>query len=252
MKRITIVLFILFTFSSVRASTEVMEQFISGNNAYEKGEYKEAIDNYETVLAKGYFSAELHYNLGNAYFKYEDIAQAILHYEKALKIKPNFKDAAYNLSIANAKTIDKIEALPELFIYRWWKSIYHLFSITGWTTLLFTFVFIALIGYSTYLLSRKIKLKKLSFYSASITLSLALVCWLMAASQNRNLHAIDFAIILNPTVNINSSPSAGSSKLFVLHKGTKVRVEDHKGEWANISLPNGNKGWIKKEVLGDI
>ena len=41
--------------------------------------------------------------------------------EKALKINPNSEDAAYNLKIANDRTVDKIEMIPDLFIYRWWK-----------------------------------------------------------------------------------------------------------------------------------
>jgi len=252
MKKIVLIIFFFLFIAQLSAHNTPIERFKAGNEAYEKNDFETAISTYEDLLSAGYFSATLHYNLANAYFKHGNNTMAILHYEKALKIQPNFKDAAHNLEIANSRTIDKVEAIPHLFFYRWWKAIYNSFSITGWSTLLFTFLFLATIGFGIYFLGHQRKLRKNAFYGATTAVFLALICWGMADAQYKSLKAIDYAIIIKPTVNINSSPSEGSSKIFVLHQGTKVKIESRKDDWVNVSLPNGNKGWIKDEKVEGI
>lgn len=229
-----------------------LNEFNRGNTYYENQHYDSAIVVYEGLINKAYFSDDLHYNLANAYFKSNRLAKAILHYEKALKINPSNADAAYNLAIANEKTVDRIEAIPELFIYRWWKSIFNLFSADLWSKIALFFFVIALAGISLYWFLSAINIRKIGFFTAVIALFLALFSWFMAMQQNNYLNKLNFAIIIEPTVNIISSPSPGSSTLFVLHEGTKVKVKDEKGEWYNVSLPNGNEGWIKKSLVGEI
>jgi len=80
-----------------------------GNKAYADGLYNNAISSYTKVLDEGYESADLYYNLGNACFKTDDLASAILYYEKALKLSPNDDDIVFNLNVANSRITDKIE-----------------------------------------------------------------------------------------------------------------------------------------------
>lgn len=252
MSRRLIVLFAILFVGFAQAQDSALTVLENGNRLYEEGQYTKAIQSYESLLQSEYTSDDLHYNLANAYFKTNAIAQSILHYEKALKLNPSHEDAAYNLQIANEKTIDKIEAIPDLFIYRWWKNIYKLFSMDGWAYLVLAFFFITLIGLALYFLSSALNLRKIGFYIAAASIFLALFSWLMADRQKSSIQKTKYAIIMEPTVNINSSPSAGSSKLFVLHEGTKVKVEEIKDEWFNVSLPNGNKGWLKREVVEEV
>lgn len=244
-----IVLFALLFGSFAQAQDTARTAFESANQQYEAGNYAQAIQAYESLLANDYTSDQLHYNLANAYFKKNEIAEAILHYEKALKLNPSHEDAAYNLKIANEKTIDQIESIPDLFIYRWWKSFYKLFSMDTWAQWVIAFFFLALLAWGMYLLANQLQWRKLGFYVAISCIALGLLSWLMADRQKSSIHKMRYAIIMEPTVNINSSPSAGSSKLFVLHEGTKVKVEEIKADWVQVSLPNGNKGWIKNEFV---
>ncbi len=250
MRRFIPILFLSLINVGLFASSESMLDSAASN--YKKGEYNKSIQIYTTLLDSNYLSEDLHYNLANAYFKNNDLALAILHYEKAIKINPSMEDAKHNLEIANAKTIDKIDQIPELFIYRWWKSLLNLFSLKTWSNgsiLLFIFF---IIGLSTYLLSNGISLKKLGFYFGIINLFLAVLFWFMAFRHQAILKSVDFAIIIEPTVNINSSPSEGSSKLFVLHEGTKVKVKSSAEGWTEVSLPNGNSGWIENDLIAFI
>lgn len=221
----------------------------SANDLYEQGSYEEAQNIYLELIEKGVISDDLNYNLANAYFKTNDIALAILHYEKALKINANHEDAAYNLNLANQKTVDKIEGIPELFIYRWWKATFKFLSIDQWAKLSILLFFITIIGFGFFLFASQVAAKKLSFYLAITALFLALSSWLFASTQNRYFKQQDYAIIVQASINVLSAPSEGSSQLFVLHEGTKVKLKGNTNNWIEIALPNGNKGWVEQDVL---
>ncbi len=235
--------------------TQTQEQvngYDSASTYYQSGEYTAAIEAYQSLMDEGLESAELHNNLGNAHFKNNDLALAILHFEKSLKLSPNYVDARHNLEIAQARTLDKIEAIPELFIYRWWGQIYRLFPVQSWAngSIAFLFLFSCCLG--LYFLADSSSLKKTGFFIGLAALILALFSLFMAQQQSHNLSNASHAIIIEPTVNLNSSPSEGSSKLFVLHEGTKVKIVDQLEGWIEVALPNGNQGWLPSDHCAEI
>ncbi|KAA3651821.1 MAG: tetratricopeptide repeat protein [Bacteroidetes bacterium] len=251
-RKILLISSLFLIFISSFANESSLNAFHKANQAYDSAFYTKAIGIYEGLLQEHIVSSDLHYNLGNAYFKQNQIPLAILNYEKALKIEPNHGDAAYNLKLANEKTIDKIEGIPELFLYRWWKTIFNLFSAETWAKITLCLIYLAVVFSVFYFFSRTVFVKKLGFYIATTLFILSLGSWFLAHQQQAYLNQMAYAIILEPTVNINSSPSAGSSKLFVLHEGTKVKIEDQTDTWFEVSIPNGNKGWIKAELIQGI
>ncbi|MGL4806375.1 MAG: tetratricopeptide repeat protein, partial [Bacteroidales bacterium] len=103
--------------------------------AYEKGEYQKAADLYESLTKEGYNSADLYYNLGNAYYKAGENAQAILNYERALLYAPNDADLKTNLEIAKLKTVDKIDPVEKIFIYNWIDSIRNMNTSNQWAAI---------------------------------------------------------------------------------------------------------------------
>ena len=88
----------------------------AADSAYMENKYLDAVYMYEALLAENGESAELRYNLGNSYYKANNIAKAILNYEKALLLAPADDDIKANLEIAKSKTVDKEEAESEFFI----------------------------------------------------------------------------------------------------------------------------------------
>ncbi|MBL4708557.1 MAG: tetratricopeptide repeat protein [Flavobacteriales bacterium] len=246
----TVFIFSLLSIILLSAQNNALDQLNTANQFYENGEFSEAEQAYKSLLADGYQSDDLHFNLGNSLFKTKQIGPAILHYEKAVKLNPNNEDAAYNLQLANKKTVDKIEAIPELFIYRWWKSIYNLFPADNWAKIMITLLLISLLGFGTFKFTRTVSLKKFGFYVFTSGMVLALMSWGLAASQKSYVAKNTHAIIMESTVDILSAPSAGSSQLFVLHEGTKVKIKGKTEGWFEISLPNGNQGWIETKSLG--
>ena len=114
----TLILLLLAT--ALNAAAQTPQQLMQrGNDAYAKGDFVAAAQAYNAVLDAGYESADLYYNLGNVYYRQEEYGLSILNYERALRLKPNFRDAKQNLDLADSKTEDQIAALPEIFLAQW-------------------------------------------------------------------------------------------------------------------------------------
>jgi tetratricopeptide (TPR) repeat protein len=78
---LVILLFTVFLIN-VRAQ-EAGEKFSQGVAEYSTGNYKEALQLWLDLYNSGYRSASLDYNIGNAYFKMNEIPNSILFYERA-------------------------------------------------------------------------------------------------------------------------------------------------------------------------
>ncbi len=216
----------------------------NANRDYSAGLYSNAIEGYTKVLQSGYESVEVYYNLGNAYFKTNDLPSAILYYEKAKKLKPNDQDILFNLNVANNRIKDKIEAVPVLFYKRWWNQLGNALSLEGWTKLHITCFVIFLIAAGFYFISRKIAIRKTAFWAGLLLFTASLITFGIAFQQNRSHQQVKEAIVFDPSLTVKSSPSENSVDLFVVHEGTKVAITDKLGEWYEIRIVNGSKGWI--------
>ncbi len=231
---------------------DVNTSFTKANEAYAQEKYAEAVELYEQIVNVRYQSAELFFNLGNAYFKLNDIPSAILYYEKAKKIKPNDEDIDFNLKVANTRIVDKIEPVPELFLWQWWRSFYNIFSADAWARLsvVCMILFFVLIGF--YLFSKLMSIRKIAFYSGIIVLFFTLFTFMVAYQKYHLLTSQQEAIVFTPTITIKSSPNPNSVDLFVLHEGSKVRIIESLGEWSEIKIANGSVGWLPTSSLKNI
>jgi tetratricopeptide (TPR) repeat protein len=219
------------------------------NKAYMAGFYENAITIYENILKEQVASPELYYNLGNAYFKTNDLPSAILNYERALKYNPGGEDILFNLSVANSKIVDKIDVLPELFYIRWWKGIKLWFSPDGWSIVLVALFSVLFVLAALFLLSRSATSRKIIF-AGGLFLFMAFVLSGIIAWQTWNeSRQHNTAIVFAPTLAVKSSPDDSSIDLFVIHEGLKVKILDEIGDWNEIRISNGSKGWVKSETL---
>ncbi|MEC7864057.1 MAG: tetratricopeptide repeat protein [Bacteroidota bacterium] len=215
--------------------------FTQGNTEYANENYSVAISIYDSIISMGLESTALYYNLGNCYYKTQDWANAIWHYEKSLKLNPNNEDASYNLELAQLQIIDQIKSIPQLFYKKWWKNLVHLFTTKTWQMLAILCIWIVLI---IQLLNRFTNYKKKYLPAFFNTLALILLC--ITYSSYEENHSKTEAIIFASSVVVNSAPTENSTNLFSLHSGTKVELIDQIGNWINITLTNGNSGWIKE------
>lgn len=214
------------------------------NKEYSEGLYNDAIENYLKVIDNGYESSELYYNIGNSYFKINDMASAILYFEKAKKLSPNNEDIIFNLNVANSKIVDKIETVPELFYIRWWNTFYKLFSVDTWAKITIFIFILTLIFASIFFLSSTKKLKKFSFWIGIILLLLTIFTFGLSSQKYYYSKKYNEAIVFTPTLTVKSSPNKNSVDLFVIHEGAKVLIIDNVDNWYEIRIANGSVGWM--------
>ncbi|MCX6151886.1 MAG: hypothetical protein NTX22_15280 [Ignavibacteriales bacterium] len=220
-----------------------------GNTFYQNNQFEQAIEVYEKILHNGYESKNLYYNLGNANFRIGRIGYSILNYEKALKLSPNDEDINYNLKIANAHTVDKIEMLPKLFFVRWWESLVNLFPINGWLITIYFIYLIILSIAALYFFSKSSFIQRWSFLTGSIfgiLFLLSLLFFFLKLNQDTNSN---YAILIESTVTVKTSPDNQSNDAFIIHEGLKVKVEDELNNWYKVRLADGKIGWLPEANL---
>ena len=190
--------------------------------------------------------------MGNAYYKNNDIANAILYYEKARKILPNDENIEYNLSIANSMIVDKIEKVPELFYEKWWSFFYNILDAnTGAILLLIIFtLFIVSLGF--FIISKKRKSRKVSFYFTLIFFMLTMLSGVLTYQKYNFALEHKEAIVYEPSVTVKSSPTQNAVDLFVIHEGTKVQIIDRIDQWTEIKIRNGSVGWLPDKTIREI
>lgn len=245
-KNITLILLLL---STVAVFGNPEESYNNANSLYNEGNYIEAIEIYESLINGDNLSTDIYYNLGNSYFKNDQISLAILNYERSLKLQPDNEDALFNLRMANKKTVDKIVRLPELFITNTWLNLVNSKTVNNWTYFTLCLLFLSLLLFIAYLLIGNVIIKKTNFYSGVFFLLLTIFCWIMAAQRNQINLSTSEAIIFESTITIKSEPNEKSEKLFTLHEGTKVKILEEINSWSKIKLPNGNIGWLPSEAI---
>ena len=215
----------------------------AGTDAYAAGQWEEASAAWQAIADSGLESSELYYNLGNAAFKQDYIAHAILWYERAVKVDPSNADARYNLDFARAQLQDRIEEVPEFFLETWGRKMCWLLPSGVWAVLFLVLLAATLAMLLLFLLGRG-GARKAGFFIGLATLVLALLCLDFAFWQKTDARSDTGAIVTAPVVEVKSSPGSGVS-LFVLHEGTKVTVLEQVGDWYNIELADGRQGWLK-------
>ncbi len=249
-KGIRYIVFAFLLVYSVNAfSTNPDDVFLSANEAYAAGEYERAVELYEELVSMEYQYFALYYNLGNAYFKSNQIAPAILYYEKALELNPSHNDVIFNLNVANTRIVDKIDKVPEFFIWKWWRAFYNAFPMDIWALTGLVLFILSLVSLMVYFLTSSLIIQKAGFWLALILFFFSLISLNNARIQNRRIAKQDTAIVYSPVVTVKSSPSQESVDLFVLHEGSKVYIKEELNEWYRIRIDNGSEGWIKGEKI---
>ena len=229
-------------------STQAMTK-AEADSAYVRGEYQQAINGYEALLKQG-VSADLYYNLGNAYYRTENIPQAVLNYERALLLSPGDRDIRFNLQIARSKTYDKIVPESEMFFVTWYRSLVSLMSVDGWARTALVALGLTIVLLLVYLFSDRLWLRKVGFFGGVALLLLFFAGNLFAWQQKQDLLNRKGAIIFAPSVTVKSTPAANGTDLFILHEGTKVTIIDGSmKDWKEIHIADGKEGWIESKLI---
>lgn len=246
----------LLAFVSIFAVEKTFSQdaakFNKGIEEYTADNFNGALEAWLDMYNAGYRSASLNYNIGNAYFKLQDIPGAILFYERAYLLNPADENINYNLEIARSLTVDRFQEIPELIFVKWFNFISLLLHGNTWGIISLASFVLCLLFLSLYIYSSQYMSKVAGFWLAIFMLVIS-IATISFSWQNQTLvNDSHKAIIMNPLVSGKSSPDSSGTDLFVIHEGTKVTIGDEVGGWFEIRLSDGNKGWVPAGSLNKI
>lgn len=253
MRTFTGLLFVtLSTLVALPNSTSPEQLLQTANTLYDKQLYDSALTYYNQLIDKGIPDAALYYNAGNSYFKRNQIGRAIVCYERALLLNPSDEDIRFNLELARSRITDKIDAIPGMFLLLWIQNTADIATTDQWATLSVICFIIGLVLMFLYFFARTIVFKKVGFYLGLTSLLVSAGTWYFAGNTYNNLYHNKFAIVTIPSLTAKSSPAVNGNNLFVVHEGLKVEITDKVGDWYEIKLPNGHKGWVENQSIEGI
>lgn len=251
MKKIILAIIVMATLQTAAkaAGSDNKTLWEQANTHYINGDYKGAVTDYEAILSNGYVSGTLFYNLGNAYFKDGQLGRSILNYNKALLLAPSDKDAEFNLSVANTYVKDNIAPMPEFPLSRWIHSLRSSLAGNTWGVLSLFFLVAALASALLFLLSERGTWRKTGFFSGLCFMVIFILSVSFAATGRREIANPGEGVILTQAVSVKSAPKDSGSDIFIIHEGTKVGVISSFGEWREIMIADGNKGWVPARAM---
>ncbi len=239
-------LLILCTVQSAGAS-ETARTFLDGIKDYKENRFTESAAAFSRVADEGIKNGKLFYNLGNAYLKNGDIGNAMLWYERALKLLPHDPDLKFNFEYAVSLTKDERgdKEYPLVRILFFWKYLLSQTQ-TQWAAIIFNLIFWALM--TIRLIRRKNRFQTIGH----VMLALGLIFTFTAVYNDYETNFIKEAVILPARVSIRSGLTDDATELFVLHAGAKVKIDKEKDDYIRIAFSDGKIGWIKKSDAGVI
>jgi tetratricopeptide (TPR) repeat protein len=252
MRKVAISLFLITLIATSLPAQESRDRYLEGVELYNNGDFRAAADIWTDLNTAGYDNFELLYNTGNAWFKLNEIPKAILYFEKALLRKPGDEDTRYNLAIANTLIADRFESIPRVFIVRWIDRAALAMSSDSWAIVSVVAFILTLILLLLFLFLSRYSVKVLSFWLAMLLFITSASSLTLSFRSRKLVYHNDEAIVVAPVITGRSTPTEGGNELFVIHAGLKVRVGEQIGEWTEIQLPDGNKGWVTLASLEKI
>lgn len=226
--------------------------FDKGNAAYRKGDYHEAISQYESVLKTKKHSAELYFNLANSYYKTNKVAPAIYNYEKASLLDPGDREIENNLNFAKKMTIDDIKETPRVGFNKMIQDVTSSFGVDSWAWISVGFSFVFLLLFVGYYFSGTTLAKRLFFVSMFLSL-LVIVVGVLSAVFEKSVYQEDRpAIVFAEVMPVKTEPKNDAPDAFVLHEGTKVYILETLDNWRRVQLPDETEGWVEENAIKEV
>lgn len=254
MNRLLLALTVVFAVAfSAKADSQLIQQ---ADSAYTSDDFSVAAALYRQAIADEGESAKLWFNLGNAYYRMGETGEAILSYERALRIDPTDQDVRYNLDFVNTRITDRpgergtfvgnlldslaCSMLPNL----WAWSALVLFALTALCLLLYLFM-------------DNVTVRKTGFFGGLVTFVATLISLFFAVRSTSIATADNIAIVTAPSTILSTvprSPNDRTQEAMLLHEGTKVTILDSLASrsaadsiavvWYDVEVDNAHRAWI--------
>ena len=246
-KRLFAIFVFLFSNGSIAQDTTAL--FEQANQHYNEGAYTEAVKNYKAILATDQHSTELYFNLGNSYYKLNKVAESIYYYEKALQLQPDDPDVLHNIQFAQNMTLDAIETLPQTQLASVKQQLLQQISLQQWSYAIIVCIWLALLFFALYIISRSPLRKRLAFIAMLLTLFVGGGSFIGANASLDQKENVQYGILFSEEIQLYDEPNARSEVAFLLHQGAKVQILDSLQDWQKIRIANGAEGWVKGAAI---
>jgi hypothetical protein len=229
---------------------QAVRLFHEANDLYAEGDHAAAAELYEAILAGGFENAEVYYNLGNARYMMGDIAQAVLGYERALRLDGSHEDAAANLEFVREQLADRqarvggaVSQAVESFSRR---------ADVGFLAVLTSLLYFAVAGCAIAGVLRG-GFQPWLTRATVVTLVLVLVSGAILGYQVHRTNAVREAVIVATDVPVRTGPGDDFVLEFRLHEGTKIRLRESRDDWARVSVEGTDlEGWLPGRTIEEI
>lgn len=250
MKLITIYILIALTALKINAS----ELTDSADRAYDVADYSTAAKLYKQALVTDGSSSDLYYNLGNAEYRLGNTAQAILAYERALRLNPGNTDAKSNLTFVNQRIMDK-KGETGSFLSNTYDNIVGLMSSNNWAWLAVTLSLLTVAAFVLYAVDSHVVLRKIGFFGGIATGLLCIISVILAFAARSQAEDTTYAIITAESTTLSTAPRTPQNhqeEAMLLHEGTKVKILRTIGleadtatqTWHEVQVDNKHRAWI--------
>jgi tetratricopeptide (TPR) repeat protein len=220
--------------AALQAGTDA--QFSKANQEYADGKFREAINDYEAVVQAGEWTANLFYDLGNAYFRTSNFGRAILNYERALALQPNHPEAQANLRIARDEA-RALELSPD------WANRLGRFVTANQSAVAAAILFWAGLFPGVVFLFAPRRRRSVLALSFCALLSAGLLIFFLITLEHGPKGA-SLAVVTASDVTARLATADTSASVMALPAGSEVKVSQQRGDWSYVELPNNQRGWI--------
>jgi tetratricopeptide (TPR) repeat protein len=222
-----------------RAADDFSKNFDEANSLYDQAKYSEAEKLYSSVVNGGHYSAELFYNLGNAEFRLDKTAAAILNYERAQSLSHGNPEIAANLAYARGQTGARIEEKG------WRDDIIMNFGIDKYCWLAAIAAWAAIFAATALVLkprSHKTSLAFAAVCSAAVFGYAAFAIYQLGRNDA-------LAIVMAKSTEARSAPADNSTLAATLPAGSRVWILETRGPWVHCRLPGNNFAWVPADSI---
>jgi hypothetical protein len=250
MKRIIAVLFFCIIGVLPVFAAENSEIWKEAADLYDKGQYHTAIDNYNKLLDRGYNTPEVYYNLGNSYFKANEIGHAIWSYRRALRLDPGFKPAKDNLAFVRTFNTDQISVTGRGFILDIWDFLSGMLSANGYLLIMMLAWWVTALGAAYSIM--KVNGSRRLYYLLIVPLIIVIFSGASAARRISDDRLTRWGVLAVESADIREGPGDDFNRVEVAHEGLEFRILGARENSCLIELENGLKGWVDKQAVLEI